>query len=400
MLGASLSTWRVVQRGRGPLVACYLVGDVCDPDLRAALPGAPIVARSDAPLTPTRPDIDGIRTAAGADSRTVLVGWSAGCQPIRYYLRNGLDASAVVCLDGTSANYPTPEPWQIDTWAMLANSARRGETVFVATCTQQSYVEQLRPTAERPNDHPYMWTRHVLQRAIGQDIPPGFEVHDGGLHVFSHPSASIDGAAHIREVREHMPELLRRYIAPIYGDALPDTEPMPAVVGGTLGERCVVWCEAELAAGVREEPAGSNTSPRIREYLAPAYRRATGQLLGLSSGAWCAAAQSFAQRSCLLAGEAGAHGYYASGVELAESAKEVGTWREPGWTPRRGDLCVLVRAGSDPATASWERHVVRVVDVRADGTWISIGGNEADRWRYTTRRLDDAAITGWIEYPA
>src|SRR5690606_25221712 len=40
-------------------------------------------------------------------------------------------------------------------------------------------------------------------------------------------------------------------------------------VGATLGERALAVALREWCAGVREEPPGSNSGPRIREYLAP-----------------------------------------------------------------------------------------------------------------------------------
>jgi hypothetical protein len=168
----------------------------------------------------------------------------------------------------------------------------------------------------------------------------------------------------------------------------------------TLGDRCVLWSEAEMAAGVREVPPGSNTSPRIKQYFAPAYRRESGKLLGITAGPWCAVAACAAQRTCLLPGEKGAHGYYASGVELTAGCKLAGTWRDVGYEPKRGDLVILMRAGSgsDKASQSWERHVARVCNYLGD-TVETIGGNEANAWGRQFITMGDPRICGWVEYP-
>jgi hypothetical protein len=177
-------------------------------------------------------------------------------------------------------------------------------------------------------------------------------------------------------------------------ETLKDGEPAPAWrdPGRPLGERAVAWSLAELAAGVHEEPPGSNTGPRIVEYLAPCER--SGRPLGLTAGAWCAASACAAGRGALLPGEELPHAYRASGLELVADATERGTWRPKGHVPRVGDLAIY---GRGPA-GGWQRHVVRVLEVDGE-RWRSIGGNESDRWQVTERRLDDAALLGFIEYP-
>jgi hypothetical protein len=396
------ANWRVVQRGSGPLVVCYLVGSHLDQDLRDALPGLPIVATGEAPL---QGDLAGALRAAkalpGAD--LVLVGYSAGCQPVRKHLVDGVRPAAVVTIDGTHASMP-PQTWQLEVWQDLAERARAGECMWVASCTQQTYVERI--AVGQPGRA--MATVHVLEKAVGQALPPGTGVNGGALRVFSYPSKDIDKQAHIDQQREVLPQLLREHVAPWidekFDNDVPDTDPLPPAWKNPAlphAERMVLWCVAELEAGVREEPPGSNTGPRIREYLAECARRASGKNLGLTAAPWCAAAQAFCQRECLLPGEHEAdHGYYCSGAELRESAQANGVWRAngSGYAPKRGDLVVLMRAGagSDPAKAGWERHVVRVEHVLPSNMVQSIGGNEGNGWGRQTFAADADRVEGYV----
>lgn len=383
---------RVVANGLEPHVYCYLAGPGTDNDhngigdnddkLREVLPYVAISAVAENPPA---------ASLVKADHPHVLVGYSAGCQAVRALLMRGADPAAVVTIDGTHASWP-PVDWQIAVWRALAGEARRSERIWVATCTQQRYTEHLKAGA-------FASTRTVLERAIGETLEPGTEIHIGGLHVISYPSANTDAAAHRAQHNQVLPEMLRRYVAPLYPEPLPKPWQDRSL---RLGERCVLWCEAERAAGVKETPPGSNTSPRIAWYAAPAYRRTTGEMLRLKALPWCAVAQCAAERECLLPGEAGSMGYYASGLELEAGARNVGLFREAGsgYVPKRGDVGILRRTGSDPQKASWERHVVRVTDVYPETSgYRSIGGNEANAWGVAMRRLDGPEVIGWIDVP-
>lgn len=417
-------SWRLVQKGQPPLVVAYLMGPGADADhdgrgdtdesVMAALPGAAIVETAEAPLQGG--DLAAARKLAGlaADAPVVLCGYSAGCQSVRAHLIAGLKPAAVVTIDGTSGAVPLAK-WQRDVWTTLLAEAEVGERTWVATCTLQRYTETLaNPFAATSNVLAEVFDAAALRAVRASAKPlanypgePVYEHHAGSAHLLAYGSTNCDKAAHIAQATRVFPKLLAEYISGLYpaSAAVIETVPHWRDSSFSLGERCALWCLAEMDAGVHEEPAGSNTSPRIREYLAPAYRRATGQLLGLKAGAWCVVAQCMAQRECLAPGEAGAHGYYASGVELEESARTVGTWRTPQdvrdgrWQPMRGDLAVLPRTGSDPAKAGWERHGVRVLDAPplGGGAWRSIGGNEGDRWQITARQTGNEV--GWIEYP-
>lgn len=383
--------FRVVQKGQQPLVVCYLVGSHMDAELREILPGAAIVATSDSPLHPTLAEAFHAYGLAPSDA-CVLVGYSAGCQSVRWLLNQGVRPMAVVAIDGTHASIP-PKEWQLSVWRERAAEARSGEVIFAATCTQQTYVEHL------PGVQAFMATVHVLERIVDVELPPGTEVHDGDLHVVSYPSKAIDGDAHIAQQREALPEMLRRYIAPLYS-AAPAPEPPWRDYQKAFGERLVLWYEVERAAGVREEPAGSNTGPRIRDYLAICRRRGTEKPLGLTAGAWCAAMASFGCDAVALPGEA-YPAPRAAGFEMEQDAKETGDWHDVAelaagtWEPALGDLVICARGAS-----SWQRHVC--VFLERDGDTIrTIGGNEGDQIRETVRTLEGGAepVLGFIQLP-
>jgi len=166
----------------------------------------------------------------------------------------------------------------------------------------------------------------------------------------------------------------------------------------SIGERALLWSQSELEAGVCENPPGSNTSPRIASYFAPATRNIAGveRMLNLKGGHWCAVAACAAMKAVLLPGEVAPHPYRCSGYELQQDAAKVGTWRPKSalkdWRPAPGDLCILDRGGG------WKRHVCRVVNVAGE-MFVTIGGNESDRWSYTDRRFDNSELLGFVEYP-
>jgi hypothetical protein len=380
-----VSGWRVVQRGRGPLVACYLVGDQCDPDLRAALPGAPVVATAEAPLTPTRADLDRARTASGANDETVLVGFSAGCQSVRAHLLAGVDARAVVCADGTHASVP-PAPWQIQVWKSLVEKARRGECVFAASCTQMTYVERI--AVGQPGRATS--TRHVLEQASGEILTPGSEMHDGGLHLLSCPSADVDHDAHVAQQRVTMPEMLRRFVAPALGEA-----PAPSTKRSTDDPGWMVLAEAEadLTAGIREH--GHNAGPEIEElYLKP---------MGLPPGSsYCAAAVCSwirrARSKGALVPITGAPGAKATMAQL--DAAKLWTPKKKLWAGnlRPGNLLVWDRSDPSRPETAWQGHIGIVVAVGREVVWTIEANADrplpCDAVCMLERRLDEPRLLG------
>jgi hypothetical protein len=178
----------------------------------------------------------------------------------------------------------------------------------------------------------------------------------------------------------------------------------------TLGERAVEFSLAEMENGVVEEPFGSNTGPRIREYLGGATRTINGRevTLGLTAGLWCAAAACFAaEQSALPGDEPIPHAWRVSGIEIERDAKSKGkfyprlTAMHGEWFAKRGDLCILQRG----KVKDWRRHVCRVIEPPdGNGQYVTIGGNENNAWHITERTVYDKHLTvpaliGFVEYP-
>lgn len=147
--------------------------------------------------------------------------------------------------------------------------------------------------------------------------------------------------------------------------------------------------------GVHEIPPGSNTGPRVREYLSGCVRG--GKLVRLDRVAWCAA---FASWCAAQAPGLAPHQWRAAVRELVEDARALGAWRLPEEypVPKPGDLGIYKRAGHDP-TRGEEGHVGRVAELFDDGRYTSVEGNSGDRVQIVTRHLGDPDLCGWIVYP-
>lgn len=194
------------------------------------------------------------------------------------------------------------------------------------------------------------------------------------LRIEGHNHRTSAHDEHIQALREWGPALASRLVGMV-----PVCARMPLEVA-----------LSEFAAGVCETPAGSNTSPRIREYLAGCMRG--GRRVGITSGSWCAAFASWCDV------QAGLDTTPRAAVwELVEDARAAGLWREVGYVPRAGDLAVFKRGG-DPRVRGQEGHVGRVE--RADGsTYWTIDGNVGDRVARVERRMGEEDLVGWIYYP-
>lgn len=417
--------FRFVQQGSPdrPLVLGWLIGPAVDPVLRVKLPGFEIRMSQERDLAPAVP------TEYLRGRPLVLIGWSAGVQSIRALLRQSVDPWAVIALDGTAADYPTPASWQIDTWRDLTVRARKGDCCAVLTCTSQLYTETI--------PKPFMATRHVLERASGSDLTPPergvTRVVESGMNLWSYWSKNIDGAAHIEQVTKVLPEALdtvREWFQPASRAAMspseaarlmrisddvaagrtslddamarlnqaadeepvPPTEPAPVVARLSLGERALAWSVAHL--GLTESPPGSNAGPEISLWLAACERN--GRSIGIKSGSWCAAMASAAQASTIAQDDKPAHGRRAAVHELVEDARTFGTWRDLTYTPKPGDLAVFKRNGADPRLGG-EGHVGRVESVAGSG-YTSIDGNHNDRVARVVRSFGDPDLVGFIAY--
>lgn len=168
----------------------------------------------------------------------------------------------------------------------------------------------------------------------------------------------------------------------------------------SLGDRCTDWCLSEMGKGVAEDPPGSSTGPRIKQYFEAARRRGSEQLLGISQGDWCAVAQSAALASVAQPGEPVPHAYRAAVRELREDAQQSGAWvpidvvRRGEYQIRRGDLLVFRRGN----VAAGLGHVARVDTPPNQGVVVAIGANEDNTWRRRSRSLLDPELEGIIRF--
>ncbi|MBJ7472864.1 MAG: CHAP domain-containing protein [Solirubrobacteraceae bacterium] len=131
-----------------------------------------------------------------------------------------------------------------------------------------------------------------------------------------------------------------------------------SATGGTVGQKMVALAQQEI--GVKEQPMGSNDSPRIAEY-----RKATA---GSGVGPWCAYFTSWLAKSAgAPVGEAGQG--FGSVDALYSWAQRTGKAVDngPGVRPNPGDLIV------------WDEHIGMVERVDADGTVHTIEGNSSDQ---------------------
>jgi uncharacterized protein (TIGR02594 family) len=141
-----------------------------------------------------------------------------------------------------------------------------------------------------------------------------------------------------------------------------------AAPGGSLAQRMIAIAQGEI--GVREQPSGSNDSPRIAEY-----RSATAGAPG--PGPWCAYFVSWVAR------QAGAPlGQNGQGFGAVDSvwawAQQTGRAVPRGQQPQPGDLIVF------------NQHIGLVESVDANGAIHTIEGNSSDQVTRRTHSPSDA----------
>ncbi|WP_354699829.1 endolysin [Paraconexibacter sp. AEG42_29] len=121
------------------------------------------------------------------------------------------------------------------------------------------------------------------------------------------------------------------------------------------GARMVALAQGELAAGIAEQPPGSNDSPRIAQYR-------TATTPG-GVGPWCAYFVSWlANQAGVPVGEAGQG--FANVDALAAWAQRTGRATQ---TPAPGELIV------------WDEHIGLVTGVDPDGSIHTIEGNSSNK---------------------
>lgn len=239
----------LAQKGTGarrPLVYAFFVAGPATASLLAALgPEACVVTDCDNPggrfcRPPGAGGVDKIGTVATwarmkcgepfEPSSLILIGWSAGCEAVRELLRAGAQPDAVIALDGVSGSHPTPTEAQIAPWRELGVKASEELCLFMLTHTAMGYVERL------PAGQDYESTTHMAAIVTGTagETPPSsgpIAPVAGSLYVLAYPSKDIDGGAHIRQVREVLPDVARRILVPWLaaraGDPAIDSDPAP-----------------------------------------------------------------------------------------------------------------------------------------------------------------------------
>lgn len=277
---------RLVQQGTGsrrPLVALWLVGSAMDDALRAALGKRPtIVADVEAPSSVSLDTVLAYaRGQTGAQvGQIVIGGWSLGCSRVRSLLMAGVRPSAVVCADGTTNTWPAPDPAKAAAWRDLVASARRGGCTFAVSHTYLDYTERLRAPQV-----PYMATVTAMRLATGLPLvmPAGdapAEVHEGALHVYSYRSGPVDGAAHTRQLREALPMMLARHVAPLLVDVVQDAAPPQSAPITQATRPLTVGCRGEDVRALQAllNKAGSSPSLVADGSFGPKTRAAVAQV--------------------------------------------------------------------------------------------------------------------------
>lgn len=163
-----------------------------------------------------------------------------------------------------------------------------------------------------------------------------------------------------------------------------------------LGLRSLNIALEELKAGVKEEPLGSNTGPRIKEYLAGCERN--GKPLKLQVGNWCSSFASWCgYMACLPDGVLPPHLWRASVSELWRDAVVKGADHPPTFVPELGDLAIFKRDGQDPRNGG-EGHVGRVNKIPdEEGNFETIDGNHNNCVSVVSRKIDNELV-GFISY--
>jgi hypothetical protein len=422
--------WRALQQADNPSAgtfAGFLMGSFKELDerLKRALPGVGMALTPEKPFTNMPPPnashdelARAVNLVGGGLGPLILAGFSAGCGTVRNYLLSGEAPDVVVTLDGTTGNWPTLQPRQLEVWRELAVQARAGECCWVATCTQQSYTEQLKATPARPKDFPFWWTRHLLEEACGVALPPGSEVHDGGLHLLSYPSARIDGAAHVGQLQHAFPDVLARFVAPWLAGLPPlDVAPEEVTNGPTATSEPVGWGEAVLDAaafflnlGIIEQ--GHNAGSRLEEFfLKPLHLPAGSSYCAAFVAACIRQAAGRLGRNPVTSGSPGAKAtsepFKPLGLYVPQGAAYDG--RAIAEAIKPGSLLIMDRSKKGPGEAGFEGHIGVVIERVGERSAGLIEGN-ADRVLdpaghiyavcQAERRLDDPDVLGLCLWPS
>lgn len=168
--------------------------------------------------------------------------------------------------------------------------------------------------------------------------------------------------------------------------APPSAQPAPA----PFPESAVLKAISELGT---TESTGHNDGEQIAKFFLGAKRRGPDgreRPTGWRSGwEWCAA----------FYGWCGGRGWRIAVHEYVTDAKAQARFHAAGsnYSPKRGDGVILSRGGQDPMHGGLG-HVCRIESAPdAQGTFVTIGGNEENKVKRTTRRLTDAELRGFLD---
>lgn len=294
--------------------------------------------------------IDGLHTGFDADHSAS----DAGLEWITDYARRARDGRCVCWVGHTDVQTP-----------------QDGPGAYASTTQTAAELERLVGPSERGWRVQSFDLRGPTQQA---------REHGDALHVWG-PEWLAGAVAEVLEQRG--------------GAAAPDTPR----TGDALGPIALELAIAELANGIREEPPGSNTGRRIREYLTGCER--DGKPLSLPSGDWCAAAASWCGwEASRRTTHTPPYRRRVAVRELVADAIAAGAWRPvaSGYAPQVGDLAILRRVAGESPERGGRGHVGRVEAV-GDGIYVTVDGNSGVAWGRASRRLDDPALVGWIAEP-
>jgi len=331
---------------------------------------------------------------AGRDYDTVsFVSFSAGYALVREVLKSMNDKRQIAAYVAIDSIHDDMGFSQTAPFVQLAKDAAEGRCLF--------WLGHSDVTTPQTGKGVFASTTQMASYLKGK-VAPGGSWKVQAFNVRKDPREE-----HIAALNEWGPQFVADALVPHLGGSvrpsdLPPTgmTTMPEWLNPALsyGQRCVLLSIAEMAEGVKEEPPGSNTGKRIKEYLAGCMRN--GKPLGLTAGAWCAAAACWVADRCRQRGELPPHHWRAGGIEMEQDAMTKHAWvdadvvRNGGAEVAVGDIAMFSRGA-----ISWQRHVTRVYSVPgADGKFRTIGGNENDRWQITDRNLNSAELLGFIRY--
>lgn len=324
-----------------------------------------------------------------------LITYSAGYGFARELLKNDTDAvrlNTYTAIDSIHAGYvrgKEPNPAQLLPFIRLA---RRAQGNFCRFWIGHSDVV------------PYTYASTT---EVAEAISAAVGGPKGGFYVRAYDVAGSPKREHGRALTSWGPDFVAESVVD-HLSGLDGGEISPFSLAKwqdpslTMGERAAEWSLSQVNdPQAREQPMGSNGGAYIAHLFGPATRVFEGEEhpIGITSGNWCAVAACYAERTALMPGERPILPYRVSGIELQKAAADRGLWRpaealrSEQWQSERGDLVILKRG------SGWQRHVCRVITSLDGGRYLTVGGNESNRWRITQREIGDQRLLGMIEYP-